>query len=281
MIIIKLQGGLGNQMFQYAIGRFLAEKNKTELKLDLSFYNEQQIEPQRKYSLEYFNIIENITGGKDLKKIKKGIKKLVYLIYKVFLAETFVYTKENFFHFDSNILKIKGDVYLDGYWQSEKYFQSIEEIIHKEFTLKNKLQKEDLINKINNSNSVSIHIRRDDYTNKKNYYVLTIEYYKEAIKIIKEKNQNIHLFVFSDDINWVKNNLKTEFPITFIDGNKDYEDLILMSMCKHNIIANSSFSWWGAWLNQNPHKIVIAPKKWFNKPEINTKDLIPESWLKI
>ncbi|MCK4744844.1 alpha-1,2-fucosyltransferase, partial [Candidatus Parcubacteria bacterium] len=198
-----------------------------------------------------------------------------------------VITKEQHSHFDSKILKLIGNIYLDGYWQSEKYFKNIENSIRKEFTLKNDLQlkAKKLLRKIKNTESISIHIRRNDYISHKpaNQYhgVCHLSYYKKAINVIIKKIDDPHFFVFSDDIDWCKKNLKIKFPTIFVEGNKDYEDLILMSKCKHNIIANSTFSWWGAWLNNNPNKIVIAPKKWFRKKSINTKDLIPKTWIKI
>ncbi len=136
--------------------------------------------------------------------------------------------------------------------------------------------------------SVSLHIRRGDYVSNKVtnqvHGVCDLNYYSHAISYIAERISNTHLFVFSDDPEWAKGNLKTEIPTFFVDNNradKDYEDLKLMRQCKHNIIANSSFSWWGAWLNQNAGKIVIAPKKWFNDKSINTKDLIPEKWIRL
>lgn len=289
MVIIKLQGGLGNQMFQYALGRSLAEKNKIDFKLDLSFYNKEKNNLHRNYSLKYFNIIENIAEEDELKKTKeyRQKNKLIYFFYRIFSKKNIVYVKENFFYFGKDILKIKNNAYLDGYWQSEKYFKNIESIIKQEFTLKNKLDSrlENLVEDIKNTNSVSIHIRRGDYiTNQKTNSVhgtCSLDYYQTAIEHINNKIKNPIFFIFSDDIEWVKNNLKTEFPTFFIEGNKDYEDLILMSYCKHNIIANSSFSWWGAWLDHNPNKIVIAPKKWFNVNNINTSDLLPNSWINL
>jgi len=287
IIITKLQGGLGNQMFQYAIGWNLAKKNNTDLKFDLSFYNKQQKGfLKRNYSLNYFNIKEKIATETEIKKLKKykWKKGRRHFFHNLFFANNSIYIKEKQFNFNPKILKIKNFVYLDGYWQSEKYFENIKNIIRKEFILKNKFQIKDtkLKKTIKNTKSVSLHIRRTDYLiAKKNvYYSCPLDYYYKAIEKIAKKYSNLHIFVFSDDIKWTKDNLKTKFPITFIGGNKDYEDLILMSLCKHNIIANSSFSWWGAWLNSNPNKIVIAPKKWFNIT-INTDDLIPNSWIKI
>jgi len=295
MIITKLQGGLGNQMFQYAIGKTLSEKNKTELKLDLSFYNKQPKNTTlREYSLGCFNVKKNIATDKEIKKLKKYEWKNSrrHFLYNLIFADRLIYIEEKWFDFEENYLKIKNNAYLDGYWQSEKYFsaqggKNIEKIIQKKFTLKKDLNNiaKGTSEKIINSNSVSIHIRRGDYANNpdtKSYHGLCpIGYYEKAIKKITNKIKNPTFYIFSDDIEWVKKNLKTNFPMIFVEGNKDYEDLILMSYCKHNIIANSSFSWWGAWLNKNPNKIVIAPKKWFVNETKNTNNLIPKPWIQL
>ncbi|MCK5285791.1 MAG: alpha-1,2-fucosyltransferase [Candidatus Pacebacteria bacterium] len=286
MIITKLQGGLGNQMFQYAVGRFLVEKNKTTLKLDLSFYNKKQNGLQRNYSLNCFNIIKNIAKDDEINKLKKykwekGIKNF---IHNLFFANKAIYIKEEQFNFNEKSINTSSNIYLDGYWQNEKYFKDIKNILYDEFTLNNESQVKNtkLEEEIKNSNSVSLHIRRTDYLIKSHKYeICNLEYYKKAIDKIALTNKNIKIFIFSDDISWSKNNLKTNFPTTFISNNKDYEDLILMSLCKHNIIANSSFSWWGAWLNKNPNKIIITPKKWLNNSTKNTKGLIPKSWIKM
>jgi len=196
--------------------------------------------------------------------------------------------RERYFHFDPQIIRKYNYAIFDGYWQSEKYFIDIKNIITEELSLKKKYIDEiekNLINKIKNNNSVSIHIRRGDYVNDKttnlHHGTCPLDYYHRAIKIILANNKKSIFFIFSDDIDWVKKNLKLLHPSFFISGNKDYEDLFLMSLCKHNIIANSSFSWWAAWLNNNPNKTVAAPKKWFNNPHQNTKDLIPKPWIKI
>ncbi|MCK4918256.1 MAG: alpha-1,2-fucosyltransferase [Candidatus Pacebacteria bacterium] len=291
MIITKLQGGLGNQMFQYAIGRVLAEKNKAELKLDTSWFdNIKGNTAPRKYGLGIFNILENIATNKEIENLKKYKKKnnWKYFFHNLFFANNSIYISEKPKYFNKKALENNNkDIYLDGYWQNEKYFKDMENIILKEFRIRETYQVENktLLNDIINSNSVSIHIRRNDYVqNKKTnevHGVCTIGYYQKAIQKISKNNDDIHIFVFSDDILWTQNNLKSNFPITFVDKNKDYEDLILMSMCKHNIIANSSFSWWGAWLNQNPNKIVIAPKKWFNNLKNNKQNPIPQTWIQI
>lgn len=139
---------------------------------------------------------------------------------------------------------------------------------------------------IKNSNSVSLHIRRGDYValskSKKGHALCPISYYKKAIENIAQKIHNPRFFIFSDDIQWVKENLAIKYNAEYIDFNRDYpeRDIILMKHCKHNIIANSSFSWWGAWLNENPNKIVIAPKRWMNNLE-SSDDLIEPNWIKI
>ena len=285
MIIIKLNGGLGNQLFQYSLGRKLSIKNNDVFKLDLSDFTKDN---PRSYGLGEFNIIENFASDEDINKIKKsGVWKLVDKL-KPYCKRSAI--KYKGYDFDPNILKLSGNFYLDGYWQSEKYFQDIKNIIRKEVTLKNPIENKyaDLISQIKNTNSVSIHIRRGDYiTNKKFskvYNLLDEKYYQKAVKFIAEKINDPFFFIFSDDINWVKQNLNIPYPKIFVSGEneiKNYEELILMSLCKHNIIANSSFSWWGAWLNQNPSKIVISPDKWFNDKISDAKDLIPPEWIRI
>ena len=290
MIITKLQGGLGNQMFQYALGRNLAITNKTEVKFDLSFYKKiDGNKTTREYTLNHFNIIEKIATENEIKKLKKYEQKKGRrnFFHNTFIADNSIYIKEKQFNFDENIFKSSTNIYLDGYWQSKKYFKNIENIIHKEFILREEFQikNEDLKQNIVSSNSVSLHIRRGDYINNRKtnevHGLCSLYYYQKSLEIISKKQNDLKIFVFSDDIEWAKNNLKTNFPTIFIENNKDCEDLILMSLCKHNIIANSSFSWWRAWLNQNPDKIVIAPKEWFNDPNKDTTDLIPKSWIRI
>ncbi|MEK7069688.1 MAG: alpha-1,2-fucosyltransferase [Patescibacteria group bacterium] len=285
MIIIKLNGGLGNQLFQYSLGRSLSIKNNDVFKLDLSDFTKDN---PRSYSLGHFNIVENLAKKEDVAKFnKKGLSKLFEKIKPYYKKSVIKYKG---YDFDQNILKLSGNFYLDGYWQSEKYFKDIEGVIRKEITLKEPLVDEhaNLINNIKNSNSVSVHIRRGDYaTNKKFsavYNLLDEEYYQRTVKFIAEKIKEPKFFIFSDDIKWAKQNLNIPYPKIFVSDNseiKDYEELTLMSFCKHNIIANSSFSWWGAWLNTNIDKIVLSPDKWFNIGVGNTSDLIPEDWIKL
>jgi hypothetical protein len=291
MIIVKLIGGLGNQLFQYALGRHLAHIHKTELKLDVTGFEAYKL---HSYGLGKFNIVENFATKEEIKRFIKYRKKngRIWFLYNRLIADKSMYVQERQFNFDPSVLRSKNSAYIDGFWQTEKYFKAIEEIIRKEFTLKTKISdySAQIASCINNANSVSIHIRRGDYASdeKTNKYhgLCSLDYYHEAIKEIAKKIDKPHFFIFSDEPEWAKKNLILDFPATYVDGNKsdkNYEDLYLMSLCKHQIIANSSFSWWGAWLNQNKNKIVFAPKKWFSytKTSVNTNDIIPDSWIKI
>lgn len=268
MIIIRLIGGLGNQCFQYAVGRHLSEIHHTELKIDISEFETYKL---HSYSLNHCNIIENFASSEDIAELKQ--------------------VREKHFHFDPEILHLPNGIYLHGYWQSEKYFARISEIIRDELTVKSQLSGKDkeMAEQIISCDSVSVHIRRLDYVPNTyaeqilescglNYYLSSVEYIAHIVK-------SPHFFVFTDDKDWTRENFMLPYPITFVDQNgpdKNYEDMRLMSLCKHNIIANSSFSWWGAWLNNNPDKMVFAPKKWFTeKARSSSRDLIPDLWIKV
>lgn len=289
MVIIKLQGGLGNQLFQYAVGRVLSYKNNTMLKIDLSNYNSQINITPRQYELALFDVEENFSTPEESKKIKGPVlynifKKIINKLH--FKLSSSGYIFERNFNFDSTILSLKGDIYLDGYWQSWKYFDDYSDIIKKNFTLKSKYLNEvdkDLLNQIENSNSVAIHVRRGDYINNNNinklFGVCDKSYYNCAIEFVKNKISNPKFFIFSDDPDWCSKEFGDNFFI--ISKHKDWQDFWLMSKCKNQIIANSSFSWWAAYLNDNIKKIVIAPQKWFSGIDVNIDDRIPKNWIKL
>ena len=181
---------------------------------------------------------------------------------------------------------MKDNVYLDGYWQSWKYFNNYSDIIKKDFTIKLKYLNtidRNLLTQIENSNSVALHVRRGDYVNNKDVNkflgICDKSYYESAIEFIKNKVVDPRFYIFSDDPDWCLKEFGNEFFI--ISGNHDWQDLWLMSKCKNQIIANSSFSWWAAWLNNNMEKIVVAPKKWFSGMNIKIDDRLPESWIKL
>jgi hypothetical protein len=288
MIIVELIGGLGNQMFQYALGRKLALSNKTTLKFDIQqlgwnrrlkikkhiagFLNIEMVTP-RVYGLGVFDIEENFTNKKEIRKLNLSL----------------VSEPGGAFSFYPEILRAKGGCYLRGFWQAEEYFKDIREVLQKDFRLKDQFSIDDLdiAKEIKACEAVSLHIRRGDYVKidaiNKVHGTCSSKYYVKAADYINEKIANAKFFIFSDDIEWAKENLNFENPTTFVSNGKlkEYEELILMSFCKHHIIANSSFSWWGAWLNPNQGKIVIAPKKWLSDSSIDTHDLIPENWIRL
>lgn len=291
MIIVNIIGGLGNQMFQYALGKSIALKTKQPLKLDITAFKAYEL---RSYELAAFNISCSIAAEEEINALKyknpNFFEKLNMLLRKQSAPYSEFCYKEKYYHFDSEVLDNNESIYLFGYWQSEKYFLDCKETILKEFTLKREISllSTHYLNMITSSASVSLHIRRGDYVNNRttnDYHgTCNLDYYKKAVSIIKIKNFKTHFFIFSDDLDWAKKNIDFIDNITFVELSADipdYEEMYLMSMCRHNIIANSSFSWWGAWLNQNHKKIVIAPKLWFNDGSINTNDLIPNTWIRI
>lgn len=287
MILIKLQGGLGNQLFQYALGRHLAIKNRDELVMDIKDISAYKY-GARQYSLSHFNVSGRMAEAKDLETFNQNIFNKVLDSIKPYYKRKIV--REKYFDFDQNVLSTEPPVYISGfsYWRSEKYFKDIESTIKDDLTLKTvpEGKYEEVLRDIQSANSVSLHVRRTDYLLPKHAKIFTQcteRYYEDAIKLIKDNASNIKIFVFSDDINRVKDNLNLPKETVYVSENNfaDYEDLTLMSVCKHNITANSTFSWWGAWLNNNPDKIVITPKKWFVDQNNKEKDLIPETWIKI
>ena len=286
MIIAKITSGLGNQLFQYALAKQLSILNKTELYLDLRFYkSDYSRETNRTFKLDNFNIILKPIN-KPIEYISKATKLFPNRSFKPF----FQLVKEPHYHFDKEVLNVKSDwITTEGYWHSEKYFIDIENIIRDELKFKNDPTKcfEQFRNKIIDSNNpISIHIRRGDYVNhpifSNTFGFLGLDYYNTAIEILKTKTIDFQFFIFTDDVDWVRDNLKLTHEHTFVINTSEIDDLHLMSLCKHHIIANSSFSWWGAWLNSNSEKIVIGPQKWFNnQPDWNTKDLLPNKWIRV
>jgi hypothetical protein len=295
---MKLMGGLGNQMFQYSLGRKLSLINNDILKLDISDYHNDIHKIKREYKLKYFNIIENIATSDEIQKLKsiyfsknKIFSKTLNKIKNKLNIRPKTYIKEKFTNmFDPEIFNLKGNVYLEGYWQNEKYFYDIRDVLLKEFTLKYEPSKRfyELLTQIQATQAVAMHIRGGDYVRDRetaNFHgVLPINYYIKAIEIIKSKLNDPFFYIFSDDLEYanvileklrIKCYLVSQFKLP------DYEELVLMSKFKCFIIANSSFSWWGAWLSNFPDKIVIAPRIWFNNKKMRNINIAPESWIKI
>ena len=293
MIIVKISGGLGNQLFQYSFGRSLSIHLNAIVKYDVKVsYNFLEF-TKRTFGLKHFKLEMQIASGKEISQFKIFENEYLdrferFIIKKVpFLNPRYVI--QNKINFEKDIKQFKDNCYYDGYWQSERFFKSVEDILRKELQFRLQLNEihDNLLIKISLNESVSIHIRRGDYItikgNKELFSECTLEYYKQAINFFNVKLNNPLFFIFSDDINWAKNRFIGD-EYCFVDFNKDFPemDLYLMSKCKNNIIANSTFSWWGAWLNNYEFKKVIAPRKWYNGSlNILVNDLLPSDWIKI
>jgi hypothetical protein len=293
MLIINLKGGMGNQMFQYALAAIIAKRNNTELFIDKSFFRIAGVtqHTSRNFELKVFNNDYKEASSEQKMIFRKlsftnQIKKKLKLNY----PKTYY---EQSFSFNPEILKLKTPLYLNGYFQSYRYLSGDEIFIKSQFEFSSQKLDENnyrLLNAIKKYNSISVHIRRGDYVNdqstQKFHGNCGLAYYREALDYFMKEKKAI-LFFFSDDIAWVKQNFNTlSYNKVFVDQNKNensWKDMLLMSSCKHNIIANSSFSWWAAWLNSYKNKIIIAPKIWFANPdqERKTEDLIPREWIRL
>ena len=290
MILVELIGGMGNQMFQYAAAKSLALHHNEELKLVANGGTAKNIPEgiqQRQFDLHHFQVPDPLADTDEIRNFS-SLSVLEKLREKAKPNHKRKIYREPFFHYDVNFFEARSNVFLKGLWQSEKYFDKYKNDIRRIFKFKdeNITSFKDVIEKMSQQNSIALHIRRGDYLAKVSLHVLglmSIEYYKKAIELLSSKVNDPVFYIFSDDIGWAKENLKIDNAV-FVSGSitkHHIGDLYLMSRCKHHIIANSSFSWWGAWLNNNPEKIVITPKKWFNKGPKDTQDLIPDEWIKI
>lgn len=290
MIFGRITHGLGNQLFQYALARNLALRLGTQVYVDLSYYKyTYPNDTPRVCKLQNFNIDYKTLNGSPLEYVSKATKLFPNRTLKPF----FEFVKESGFNFHPEVLQAKSSVIiLEGFWQSEKYFKENAITIKKDFTFKKSFSPQFDFYKneiLKTPTPISIHIRRGDYVNNvessQTFGFIGDGYYQQAVNVIQNQFSDFRLFVFSDDKEWTKENFKVGKDTVYIDNpgdDGDIDDLHLMSLCKHHVIANSSFSWWGAWLSSLDNKLVIAPKNWFkNKPEMNTKDLIPDNWMKI
>lgn len=254
-------------MFQYATARRLAYLRRDTLKLDICGFKDY---PDRAYALGNFKIAGQIATVDEIAQIQK-----------------IQHIKEAYFHFDPLMMRLQGDVYLEGYWQCEKYFKEISSVLRSEFTVTAPLTggNLELANQIRSCEAVALHFRRGDYVSNPvaaDYHgQCPVDYYRKALRKLVTKVQAPHFFLFSDDPDWVKQEVTMNYPFTVVGLNppaKAYEDLRLMSLCQYHIVANSSFSWWGAWLATGREKEVYAPRQWFKNAQHYTRDLIPEAW---
>ena len=288
-----LQGGLGNQMFQYAIARALSEHYQSSFLLDRSWFDLPQIETTpRPYQLEFLKIqkVAQTTVG-----FPKRPKRLKRLLQQFLSFGPIVYYQGNAFEYDAELLNLDGlgqrDLFLFGYWQAFPYLEPIKMILQQEFKTQQPISAhyQSYLKQIGSSESVMLHIRRGDYVNSpsaaKFHGALTLSYYQQAIEELLLNKPNAHFFIFSDDLPWAKEALPKDLQITFVENalqaDAAAQELQLMYACKHHIIANSSLSWWGAWLKQDCGGFVFAPNRWISDSSLDLSTLLPAHWQKI
>lgn len=290
-IVVKLKGGLGNQMFQYALAYKLAALKNVQIVLDHSFFKlPAGAHTSREYELGVFRIgIEKASDdllaryhkmrGSRLTRLTRAFPRL--LPYRFF--------DQKGYNFDPEVFNVADNTLIDGHWQSAKYFEDMTDRIREVFRFvpepDNEARKR--MDHINSVNAISVHIRRGDYVEQAAAHAFHglcgADYYARAMTQLRSHFPDAVFFIFSDDQAWAKANLDPSMNMVFVEGNngeKNFEDMRSMSMCNHHIIANSSFSWWGAWLNPSPSKKVIAPSAWFRDPTIDTSDMVPSDWMR-
>lgn len=273
--IISFNGGLGNQMFEYAF--YLALKRGMPFRI-YGFDISGSISQHYGYELDKIFQIDTILQRKIYPKLRKLERHRLIRFEKC--------SEQNCWQYEKGLLQKRfSPTEYVGFWQTEKYFKCIENKVRQVFRFRTELLNEKTIalakELSTNENSISLHVRRGDYVNIDNCQTYGQSYYLDALEYMRRCTGGGKMIIFSDDIDWCRANLSMEDAL-YVDWNNgvdSWQDMYLMSLCKNNIIANSSFSWWGAWLNENPNKIVIAPKQWM-KSDVGV-DVIPKSWIRI
>lgn len=292
-IIAQLQGGLGNQLFQYATARALAHRHQTGLLLDQSWFTKtyDDVTP-RELVLSALNTKGAVISLDAPPKRPKRIQRILQNLWPI---NPYVYLEQKSYRFDPKLLKAPTfktqSLYLMGYWQSYHYFESIKKILQSEVSPKAPLNThyQNYLKQIQASNSAMVHVRRGDYVHlasaAKVHGFIGLDYYQQGMAILLNKNPETHFFVFSDDSDWVKANLPHQDRITFIQSLEGsdavIQELELMTHCQSHLIANSSLSWWAAWLAKDSNNTVICPSRWTNDLTMNWDDLLPSDWQRI
>lgn len=280
-------------MFQHAVGRALALAHKTSFKLDISRLLSETHHQGFQLPEIFLGDFEIATSSDVFETIGslRSFPKIQNFLNKPFarLLRGSNYVVEPYFQYWAGLREVPENSFLSGYWQSERYFSEITTMIREDFAFKTPLtdQNAQIADRMRRGNSVSLHVRRGDYVSSlvaaAHHGVCSIHYYQNAIRALLDKIGSATIYIFSDDPQWARENLIFNESCVYVDlnhGLTSYIDMQLMSLCKHHVIANSSFSWWGAWLNPDPNKIVVAPSYWFAKP-IPTQDLLPKNWIRI
>ncbi|GAB3637400.1 alpha-1,2-fucosyltransferase [Hymenobacter arcticus] len=295
MLIVNLVGGLGNQMFQYAFGRSLHHRRKLPVAFDttdLLDRTPREHVTYRDFELGVFVGAVPIASAQEIALFKyQPVTLPERLQYRVLrrLRRASTYHESHYFQYDPQVWQTGPNTYFDGYWQTERYFHRCEALIRRDFTFRSDPTGQNLLlaQQIQAQNAVSVHVRRGDYVSNSLYNQVhgtcSPAYYEQAVRHMVAQVAEPVLYVFSDDPDWVRANMHFAAPTVYVahnQGKDSFEDMRLMSLCQHHIIANSSFSWWGAWLNANPHKLVIAPRQWMQQEGPNS-DLIPRTWMRL
>jgi len=276
-------------MFQYATGLAVARRLGVEYKLDLTpFEGRYTLHP---YGLSHLNIEAQPASRQEIMRLRNRRLKSLPKFMRPTLERRNTHYRNLSLHFDPQVLSLPDPVYLEGYFQSERYFNAIEEDIRVEFMFKTPPSEanREMAERIKNTKgATAVHVRRADYVSDETTNALhgtcSPHYYKKAMHMLYDRERDVSAFVFSDDPNWAEQNLELNVPMCVVRLNaaeKGYEDLRLMSLCRHFIIANSSFSWWGAWLGNRENKCVLAPENWMRDPQLNSPDVYPADWIKV
>lgn len=293
-ITMRLNGGLGNQLFQYAAGRAIALKHNCSLSLDCSGF---EMYPGREYALKPLNVQAVMLNHQMGLRYARRLPEMPWLV-RMFGSVDHLRAARNFapmffeksMVFDPQVLQLRAPRYLVGYWQSEKYFLNVRQELLQDLTVREPATGRNLevARMMQSCEPISLHVRRGDYVTNphtnQTHGTCSIDYYDRAVSYLVAQCSNPKIFVFSDDPVWARENIKPPVSTVYLDHNgpdKSHEDLRLMSLCSHHIIANSSFSWWGAWLSVAENKIVCSPSRWFANETHASADIIPESWVKL
>ena len=302
MIVTHLLGGLGNQMFQYAAGLALAEHRRTILKLDPSWFRYfSEFEAHNRYALNCFNITEQFAAkqevdyllGRPMTTVERWSQSIASQLRFNTYADSFrrhgSYYAAKAARFDKAFWEQPDNTYLYGMWQSEQFFLPVADLLRQHFSFRYPAQPkvEDMMAKIAAAPSACVHFRRGDYLRDARFNteigVLPLKYYYCAVELLRARSPDVVLYIFSDEIEAIRQEFRPPGPHVFVDVVEHwhaYDEIRLMSLCNHAIISNSTFSWWGAWLNPSPNKIVIAPDPWF-AGKGDGRDLVPDSWVRL
>lgn len=287
MIIAQICGGLGNQMFQYALGRRLAHDRGVALKLDLT---PLATDPLRDYACDQFAVTATVADAEELARsgVEPPPRGFFARLLRGAPPPVMRVVREAAFTFDPDVLAAPADAHLIGYWQSERYFVDAADLIREEFRLARPMHPARAAVHAEIAAAaapISVHVRRGDYVSNPTaaayHGTCSPDWYAAAMTRVAEGVDDPTFFVFSDDPAWARDNLPSDRRRVFVaplDDGRDGEDMHLMAACRRHVIANSSFSWWGAWLDPSPDKRVVAPARWFASAPHDTRDLLPSSW---